>query len=84
MTGDPADNQRLAARGRGLVYAIVFGNIILALLYYRGLVHPVVAGVLYWGSGAALVFTIRRVEASTHPEQRGWTWLPLLLGGSAS
>lgn len=39
-------------------------------LYYRDLVHPVLAGLAYWGSGAALVAIIRRVEAATHPEQR--------------
>lgn len=72
---------RLAVVGRRLVYAVMVGNLVLALLYYRDLVHPVLAGLLYWGSGAALVITIRRVETATHPEQRGWwTWLPLLLG----
>lgn len=75
------DGQRLAALGRRLVYAVAVGNLILALLYYRDLVHPVLAGLVYWGSGAALVAIIRRVETATHPAQRGWwTWLPLLLG----
>lgn len=75
------DSQRLAVVDRYLAYVVVVGNLVLALLYYHDLVHPVLAGLLYWGSGAALVVTIRRVETATHPEQRGWwTWLPLLLG----
>lgn len=80
VTAAPRDS-RLAVVGRRLAYAVLLGNLVLALLYYRGHVHPVLAGLLYWASGATLVVAIRRVETATHPEQRGWwTWLPLLLG----
>lgn len=72
-------NADLAKR---IVYAIFAFDVAVVFAYYYGYLPAIPAGLLYWGSGLAIVGLIHKVESESHREQRWWwTLLPLAIGG---
>lgn len=65
-----------------IVYVIVVLDVIVIFAYYYGYLPAVPVGLLYWGSGLAIIGLIHKVESESHREQRWWwTLLPLAIGG---
>lgn len=78
-------NQDTSARdvskvAKGIVYGIVALDVVLFIAYFNELLPAFAFGVLYWGSGLAMLAVIYETEAETHPEQRWWILLPVAIG----
>lgn len=77
-----ASTSHVAKLAKRIVYGIVVFDAVLFVAYSIEFVPSLAFGILYWGSGLAMLGLIHKVESAAHPEQRWWwTLLPAAIGG---